>query len=134
ADRLFGDLDDDLLPFAQKIGNHGTRKAVGRAGQRRTRAGDRRTRTGGRRRLLSLFISLFIAPLFDPQGRLRRPGGAGAVSGAAAASTATSRGHFTSARTLTNSCDRVSQFIHYTPFLLTVLFRPLGRCFKRRLG
>src|SRR5262245_27593205 len=44
ADRLFGDLDDDLLPFAQKICNHGTRKAVSRTGQRRTRTRKRRRR------------------------------------------------------------------------------------------
>src|SRR5262249_46172281 len=74
ADRLFGDLDDDLLPFAQKIGNHGARKAVSRTGQRRTR-------TRKRRRLLSLGISLFIAPLFDAQRRIRSRGSARAVSG-----------------------------------------------------
>src|SRR5262249_9054010 len=122
ADRLFGDLDDDLLSLAQKVGYHRARKAVSRTG------------TGEGRRLLRLVISFFIAPFFDAEGRLRSRGGARAVSGAAAASTATARSHFTPARTLTNSCNRVSQLIHDAPFLPVILLRLLGRCFERRLG
>src|SRR5262245_44745554 len=101
ADRLFGDLDDDLLPFAQKVGDHRAGKAVGRAGQRRT----------WERRRLFLLNSFFIAPLFEAQGRLGGRRCARAVGSSPAAPAATARGHFTTARTPANSRNRVSPLI-----------------------
>src|SRR5262245_56190726 len=126
ADRLFGDLDDDLLPFAQKVGDHRARKAVYGAGQRRT---------GERRRLL-LFISLFVAALFDAQGGLRRRRRSRSIGPcpSPAAPTATARGHFTPARTLANFRNRISQLIHCARLFRAVLLRRFGRGFARRLG
>src|SRR5215468_1339228 len=124
ADRLFGDLDDDLLPFAQKIGDHRARKAVYGAGQRRTRD----------RRQLFLLISLFVASLFDAQGGLRRRRRARSIRPSTAAPTATARGHFTPARTPANSRDRISQLIHCARIFRAALFRRFGRGFAQRLG
>src|SRR5262249_49469477 len=97
ADRLFGDLDDDLLALPQKSGDHGARKSVGRSGERR-------------RRLLGLVITLFGLTLFDADGRLGGRGGARAVS-ATAASPAAARGHFTPARTLAEFRARIVQIL-----------------------
>src|SRR5215471_11985163 len=124
ADRLFGNLDDDLLPFAQKVGDHRARKAVYGAGQRRTR---------GRRRLF-LLISLFVASLFDAQGGLRRRRRARSIGRSTAASTAAARGHFTPARTPANSRDRIFQLIDWARIFRAALFRRFGRGLVRWLG
>src|SRR5262245_4105439 len=124
ADRLFGDLDDDLLPFAQKVGDHRARKAVYGAGQRRT----------GERRRLFLLISLFVAALFNAQGGLRRRRRARSIGPSPTAPTATARGHFTPARTPANSRNRVSQLIHCARSFRAALFRRFGRGFAQRLG
>src|SRR5262249_629718 len=124
ADRLFGDLDDDLLPFAQKVGDHRARKAVYGAGQRRT---------WGRRRLF-LLISLFVAALFDAQGGLRRRRRTRSIGPSSAAPTATARGHFTPARTPANSRNRIFQLIDWAFIFLACFFRRFGLGLAQRLG
>src|SRR5262249_13082283 len=110
----------------QKICDYRARKAIGRTGQRRKRTGQRRRRN-------TLVISLFLTFLFGADGSLRRGCPARAVC-AAAASAASARRHLTTARTMPNSSDRVSQLVNDALLLFAALFLRVGLGFGGRFG